>query len=465
MSSDCLSPLLFVRDLDYFDTDKTRANSGGNCNELNHLAQTCMPHVLYAMTATSKHAKITMSQLKSLSRLSLKPKRKASKRSATAGSRTRRDSATDDEDEEALTRQSSRSSISGRSSITSDRGRFYKLRPLERAGSSTRTVYHAPVFGSQVGSQNDSQVDLEDLYSSAGHTPFAATPSRMSISVTTPKETPAVELEGMSWENKPVPSPRPTTPLAKRGILKQKHSRQEIPWSPTDANMELHHRTSQCDKCGYGMGSALTPSVSQDRAMSELVARLHAAEVAAEVEVDGLQPNRLFLTDSGSSSDKSATGVTMKRVTSAAEQPTAVTDPAQQYPQMPNPQPDPATAHKVRRLSNPRASAETSAITLPAMQSTTAPKSRFHEDVPSAARSTPTLTMSPNPVLDPFIERYSAATTAAQLPTIPMTSPSNHMKHHSHPKPKPRVRFRTIAKVRAGLMGLWKKPKAVDLEQ
>ena len=88
-----------------------------------------------------------MSQLKSLSRLSLKPKRRASKRSATVGSRTRRDSATDDEDK-VLTRQSSRSSISGRSSITSDRGRFYKLRPLERAGSSTRTVYHAPVFSS-----------------------------------------------------------------------------------------------------------------------------------------------------------------------------------------------------------------------------------------------------------------------------------------------------------------------------
>ena len=137
-----------------------------------------------------------MLQLKSLSRLSLKPKRKASKRSATAGSRTRRDSATD-EDEEVLTRQSSRSSISGRSSITSDRGRFYKLRPLERAGSSTRTVYHAPVFDSQVGLE-DSQVDLEDLYSSAGHTPFAATPSRMSISTATPKETPVVELEEMS---------------------------------------------------------------------------------------------------------------------------------------------------------------------------------------------------------------------------------------------------------------------------
>lgn len=272
-----------------------------------------------------------------------------------------------------------------------------------------------------------------------------------------------MELEGMSWENKSVPPPRPTTPLAKRGILKQKHSRQEIPWSPTDADMELHHRTSQCDKCGYGMGSALTPSVSQDRAMSELVARLHAAEVAAEVEVDGLQPNRLLLTDSGSSSDKSATGVMMKRVTSATEQPTAASDPVQQHPQT-----DPTVAHKARRLSNPRntrASAETSATTLPAVQSTTTPKSRFHEDVPSAARSTPTLAMSPNPVPDQCVARSSAATMATQLPTTPTALPSKHMNHHTHPKPKPRVRFRTIAKVRLGLMGLWKKPKAVDPEQ
>jgi hypothetical protein len=44
--------LLFVRDLDYFDTDKPRANSRGNCNELGHYAQTCMPHVPNAMTAT-----------------------------------------------------------------------------------------------------------------------------------------------------------------------------------------------------------------------------------------------------------------------------------------------------------------------------------------------------------------------------------------------------------------------------
>jgi len=136
-----------------------------------------------------------MSQLRRLSRLSLKLKPKASKRFDTAGSRTPRDSATD-EVEEVLTRQSSRSSISGRSSITSDRARFYKLRPLEQAGSSTRTIYHAPVFAQ--AESEDSQVDLEDLYSTAGHTPFAATPTQMSISTVTPKDTPAMELEGMS---------------------------------------------------------------------------------------------------------------------------------------------------------------------------------------------------------------------------------------------------------------------------
>jgi len=227
--------------------------------------------------------------------------------------------------------------------------------------------------------------------------------------------------------------------------------------------MELHHRPSQCDKCGYGTGSALTLSVSQDRAMSELVARLHAAEVAAEVEGEGLQPHRLLLTDSGSSSDKSATGVTARKVESPAEQPTAATDPVQQHSQI-----DPKVAQKVRRPSNARnqkVPAETSAITLPVAQSTTIPKSRFHEDVPSAARSTPTLTMTPNSAPDPFAERYSAATTAAHLPTTPTTSPPIHARHHSRPRSKSRVRSRTIARVRSGWMGLWKKPKAVDPEQ
>jgi len=259
-----------------------------------------------------------------------------------------------------------------------------------------------------------------------------------------------------------VPPPRPTTPLVKRGILKQKHSRQEIPWTPPDPDMELHHRSSQCDRCGYGMGSTLALSVSQDRAMSELVARLHAAEVAAEVEVEGLQPNRILLTDSGSSSDKSATGVTARKVESLAEQSTAATDPVQQLPQT-----DPSVATKVRRLSNSRNTrdpAEISSMTLPVNQSATVPKSRFHEDVPSAARSTPTLTTIPSSAPDPFVERYSAATTAPHLPTIPMTSPPNHTRHHLHPKPKPRTRYRTIAKVRSGWMGLWKKQKAVDPE-
>lgn len=259
-----------------------------------------------------------------------------------------------------------------------------------------------------------------------------------------------------------MPPPRPTTPIVKRGILKQKHSRQEIPWTPTDTDMELHHRPSQCDRCGYGTGSALTPSVSQDRALSELVARLHAAEVAAEVEVEGLQPNRILLTDSGSSSDKSATGVTASKVELPAEQLTAATDPIQQHAQT-----DPKITYKARRLSNtriPKASAEASATMVPADKSTANPRSRFHEDVPIAARSTPTLTTTSHHALDPFVEQYSAATTAPHLPTTPMTPPSNHARHHVHHKPKPRTRYRTIAKVRSGWMGLWKKQKAVDPE-
>jgi hypothetical protein len=54
--------------------------------------------------------------------------------------------------------------------------------------------------------------------------------------------------------------------------------------------------------------------------------------------------------------------------------------------------------------------------------------------------------------------------TAPLLPTTPMTSSLNHARHRNHPKPKPRTRYRTIAKVRSGWMGLWKKQKAVDPE-
>ena len=231
--------------------------------------------------------------------------------------------------------------------------------------------------------------------------------------------------------------------------------------------MELQHRPSQCDKCGYGTGSALTLSVSQDRAMSELVARLHAAEVAAEVE--GLQPNRLLLTDSGSSSDKSAAGVTGRKVESPAEQPIAATDfanPVPQHTQETSSHRDPAIAQKVRRSSNVRntkALTGASAITLPLDQSTPISKSRFYEDVPTAAKSTPTLTRTPGYIPSPFVERSSAATTAAQLSTTPVAALPTNPKYHA--KQKPRLRFRQFARAHWGWMGLRKKSKVNDREQ
>jgi hypothetical protein len=238
--------------------------------------------------------------------------------------------------------------------------------------------------------------------------------------------------------------PRPPTPNAKRGILKQKHSKQEIHLTPTEPDMELRHRPSQCVNCGYGTGSALTPSVSQDHAMSELLARLHAAEVAAEVE--GLQPNRLLQTDSGSSSDKSATGVIGRQVVPPTEQSIASTDtasPAQQHPQVmyPQTQTDPTVAHKVRRPSNARDTkdaAKKSATTLPLGQFTPSSKSRFHEGVPNATRSTPTL-------------------------TTPIATSPTPAEDRIHPKRKPRVRFRPM--LRWAWTGLRKKPKATDPEQ
>lgn len=289
-------------------------------------------------------------QRKSLSRLSLRPKRKTSRDSDTAGSRTHRDSATD-EDAEVLTLQSSRSSISGRSSITSGKGNFYRLRPLDRAGSSTRTFYHF------IGSQAEG---LDVASSSAGHTPFLnGTPSRTPIS--TPKETPGVELEEMPWETKPVPPPRLAHPKAHRGILKQTRSRQDLSLTTAEADLELRHRPSFCENCKQGMGPALTPSTSQDPAMSELVARLHAAEVAAEVEA--LHPKTPSPAHSNASSDKSAAGV---------------------------------ADHKTEPMTmQSKALAETPTTSLPFHQPTTKQSSRFHENIAGAARSTPTLTRTP----------------------------------------------------------------------
>lgn len=128
----------------------------------------------------------SLHQLKKLSRLSLKPKQKTSKDYVTDGSHTRRESATD-ENVEALSRQSSLSSTSGLSSTTNGRGNFYRLKPPEHAGSSTRSFYH----------YIDSQAELEDLNSTAGHTPFPAnTPARTPTP--TPKDTLCVDAEGMS---------------------------------------------------------------------------------------------------------------------------------------------------------------------------------------------------------------------------------------------------------------------------
>jgi hypothetical protein len=83
--------------------------------------------------------------------------------------------------------------------------------------------------------------------------------------------------------------PPPLPPRPQRGILKQKRSVPDLPMTSTDANAELTNRHTRCENCKLGTGPALTPTVSQDAAMSELIARLHAAEIAAEVEA--LQPD------------------------------------------------------------------------------------------------------------------------------------------------------------------------------
>lgn len=224
-----------------------------------------------------------------------------------------------------------------------------------------------------------------------------------------------------------MPPPRPTQPKAHRGILKQTRSRQDLSLTPAEADLDLRHRPSFCENCKQGMGAALTPSASQDPAMSELVARLHAAEVAAEVEA--LHPKTPSPANSNASSDKSAAGV---------------------------------AEHKTQPVTmQSKALAETPTMNHPSHQPTTKQSSRFHENIASAARSTPTLTSTPKGA-SVHIDNPRKLSTL-ELSTAPAMEAPTHTEEHTHQKRKHSTRWRPI--VRWGWMGRRKKPKLSSLEQ
>ncbi|KAM0717076.1 hypothetical protein Q7P37_006928 [Cladosporium fusiforme] len=249
---------------------------------------------------------------KKLSRLATKSSRVTLNNTTFAGSRTSRifvvtpTPPSEHGSPEDLTRQISSASISADPATAGNNP--YGNKPAERAGSSTRSIFHFTGHAPRWESEDDQ--------SSAGHTPYMnGTPRTQSrVALFTPMLTPKTEPEGMSWESDPIRSPQPPQPQKTlHGILKQKGSKQELATTHTDHNPELRHQPSVCEKCNQEICAMTPPAVStklwlpatmQDPGVSEALARLEAERMAAEVEA--LHPKPPSLTPSGSSSEKSA---------------------------------------------------------------------------------------------------------------------------------------------------------------
>jgi hypothetical protein len=224
--------------------------------------------------------------------------------------------------------------------------------------------------------------------------------------------------------------PPPLPPRPQRGILKQKRSVPDLPMTSTDANAELTNRHTRCENCKLGTGPALTPTVSQDAAMSELIARLHAAEIAAEVEA--LQPKTPSLVSSNASSDRSAASVVAQEIKPMIVQ--------------------------AKKL------AEKPVMSSPIYRPTTNQSSRFRENIPSAAKSTTTLATTPQFVPTQIVKPSTASTTALDFSATPTNTPAN-ITPHARRRAKSRERRRRTARSRWGWMALWKKPKRNGPEQ
>jgi hypothetical protein len=203
----------------------------------------------------------------------------------------------------------------------------------------------------------------------------------------------------------------------------------ELPITSTETDIDLTNRHSRCENCKLGPGSALTPTISQDAAMSELIARLHAAEIAAEVEA--LQPKTPSPVHSNASSDRSVAGVV-----------------AQEIKPM---------------IVQAKALAEKPVMNSPINQPTTTQSSRFHENIPSAAKSMPTLATTPQFVPTQAFKPSTASTTL-DLPMTPSSTPTNTARH-TRRRTKSRDRRRRTTRSRWGWMALWKKSKRNSSEQ
>lgn len=166
--------------------------------------------------------------------------------------------------------------------------------------------------------------------------------------------------------------------------------------------------------------------------MSELVARLHAAEIAAEV--GALHPTPPSLASSKSSSEKSAVGPVTNKVEATTEQPKAGADAATSMQDDPcqsstsdcqtmgsgvSAQEMPPLSSNLQNINQQNltkaatemdaaevqmnapkttASADASAPSVPSIQPATTPKSCFQENIPDGAKSMPAFPTMPNAI-------------------------------------------------------------------
>lgn len=269
---------------------------------------------------------------------------------------------------------------------------------------------------------------------------------------------------------------------------------QNISTTYLEPEQELRHRNSHCEACGQEMGCALTPSASQDPAMSELVARLHAAEIAAEV--GALHPTPQSPANSRSSSEKSVAGSAANKTEAATKDAIAATDAhatvqedphqsskldcqtmvsdasTQEMPLLSSNLPDinqqkptkAATEMETTAIPtdvpNTSIPTEPPAASLSSNHSATTQKSRFQENIPGAAKSMPALTTTPPNAVPPYDPEPPATSVTSAVPvptslsTAMLADPEEHLRHKSKPR---RMRWRPIARVHQGWMALRKK--------
>ena len=235
--------------------------------------------------------------------------------------------------------------------------------------------------------------------------------------------------------------------------------------------------------------------------MSELVARLHAAEIAAEV--GALHPTPPSLANSKSSSEKSAVGSVTNKVEATTAQPKPGVDAATSMQDDPcqssisdcqtmvsgvSTQEMPPLSSSLQNInqqdltkaatetnaaevqidaSKTTASVEASAPSVPSIQPASTPKSHFQENIPDGAKSMPAFPTMPN-----AIRTYNmglSATNAMCADAAPPSSPTAGLTEpakHTHQKSKPRrMRWSPISRVHQGWMALRKKPTPDDLGQ